>query len=109
MDPMIIKSATEAANFAAVQSDRWLFVATLIICLLAIGMVAKWGMARIEALQTRIDVNQKEFTDFLQSRNTALVGAVEKNTQVIEKCTGAVERAEKLMDRVVQALPSTRH
>lgn len=109
MDPVTVTAAAEAAskaaNYAALQSDRWMFVVTLIVFLVAIGWMAKWFMARFDALQLRIDTVQKEFNDFLQARNTTLASAIEKNSHVVEKCEETITNAVKLLDRMNQKQP----
>lgn len=96
-DPITIEAVTKTASFAAAQNDRWLFVALLIIFLLAIGFMARWFMARNDSLQVRVDNLQKEFNDFLQTRHSIMAAIVEKNTLVLEKSAHTLEVAAGLL------------
>ena len=96
-DPVTIKAASDAATFAAAQSDRWLFVVLLAIFLLSIGWMAKWFMARNDSLQARVDALQKEFNDFLQTRHSAMMAVVDKNTNVLESAVSTLTTAAELL------------
>jgi hypothetical protein len=96
-DPILIKATSDAATFAAAQSDRWLFVALLAIFLLSIGWMAKWFMARNDSLQVRVDALQKEFNDFLQNRHTAMMAVVDKNTNVLESAVQTLTSAAAML------------
>jgi len=101
MDPATTAQAVaKAADYAAIQSDRWLFVATLIVFLAAIGFTAKWLMARNDALQGRVDGLQKEFNDFLQNRHANMASVVEANTLMLGKSMTALENASTTLKQV---------
>lgn len=100
-DPVTTTQAiAKVADYAAIQSDRWLFVALLIVFLVAIGFTAKWLMARNDALQSRVDAIQKEFNDFLQNRHSSMAALVEKNSTVLEKSLATLETAAGLLKQV---------
>lgn len=104
-DPITASQAlVKAADYAAIQSDRWLFVATLIVFLAAIGFVAKWLMARNDALQGRVDALQKEFNDFLQNRHANMAAVVEANTQMLGKSMTALENASSTLKQVADII-----
>lgn len=103
-DPVTIKAVSDAATFASVQSDRWLFIVLLIVFLVAIAWMARWFMARNDALQGRVDGLQKEFNDFLQSRHAVMAGIVEKNTSVLEKSVTTLESAAALLKTATENL-----
>jgi hypothetical protein len=105
MDPVSTSQAVaKAADYAAIQSDRWMFVATLIVFLLAIGFVAKWLMARNDALQARVDGLQKEFNEFLQNRHANMATVVEANTLMLGKSMTALESATTLLKQVADSV-----
>ena len=98
-DAITVKAVTDAADYASAQSDRWLFIVLLIVFLLAIGWMARWFMARNDALQARVDGLQKDFNDFLQTRYTATANSLQENTNVLKK-------AVETLDKVAEVLKS---
>lgn len=73
---------------AANQSDRWLFLAMLVIVLLIGWMVVKYLVGRIDKSETNAKAEIKELSDF--QRNT-LTKLVVDSAQVIERSSAALE------------------
>lgn len=62
----------DAANYAAVQSDRWLFVALLIVFFVAIAWIVKYFTDEIQRLRIRVDEVQTAFNNYLVTTNKEL-------------------------------------
>lgn len=72
-------------DHASTQSDRWLFIALLVIGLLAIWMLVKYFTRQISSLAGKHD----ELNKFVRDEHSQLVGkctdALNANTRVIER------------------------
>ena len=81
----------DATNFAAGQSDRWLFVALLVIGLAAIGGVFRYFTARLDMLQDRMDGQTAEFVAHLKTANQEMLGVIASAKAVIERVERKLE------------------
>jgi hypothetical protein len=81
----------DATNFAAGQSDRWLFVALLVIGLAAIGVLFRYFTARLDMLQDRMDGQTAEFVAHLKTANQEML-------QVIASAKAVIERVERKLE-----------
>lgn len=88
-------NVVEAANYAAMQSDRWMFVALLIIGLLCIGVLFKYFTARFDALQARMDAQTSEFLSHLKSANKEMLDVIAMANATISKNSTLLERIER--------------
>jgi predicted PurR-regulated permease PerM len=87
------------ADHSAAQSDRWLFIATLIV----LGAFA-WYVARnfMRQYQALIDDQRKSGTNYQNglrklvnehsTTNQKLITCLNKNTQVLEQCRDALRK-----------------
>jgi hypothetical protein len=91
------QAVIEATNHAASQSDRWMFVALLVIGLLSIGYLFRFFTQRIDALQTRMDIQSGEFINHLQKANKEML-------EVISLAQSTISKNSLLMDRVERRL-----
>jgi hypothetical protein len=85
------KQLLEVTNFAAGQSDRWLFVALLIIGLTAIGILFRYFTARLDTLQDRMDAQTTEFVSHLKTANQEMLGVIASAKAVIERVERKLE------------------
>lgn len=81
----------EATNFAAGQSDRWLFVALLIIGLAAIGVLFRYFTGRLDILQDRMDTQTAEFVAHLKTANQEMLSVIASAKSVIERVERKLE------------------
>lgn len=85
------KTLIEAANFAAGQSDRWLFVALLIIGISAIGILFRYFTARLDTLQDRMDGQTADFVAHLKTANQEMLAVIASAKAVIERVERKLE------------------
>jgi hypothetical protein len=85
------KHLLEATNFAAGQSDRWLFVALLVIGLAAIGVLFRYFTARLDTLQDRMDGQTAEFVAHLKTANQEMLAVIASAKAVIERVERKLE------------------
>lgn len=68
---------------AAKHDDRWLFIALLVIGLLAVWVIVKYFMAQIAVLSQRIDGIHTEYQGYLRDQNERLSKIIAENTAVL--------------------------
>jgi hypothetical protein len=85
------QSLLEATNFAAGQSDRWLFVALLVIGLAAIGVLFRYFTGRLDSLQDRMDTQTAEFVAHLKTANQEMLSVITSAKSVIERVERKLE------------------
>ena len=78
-------------NHAAGQSDRWMFVALLVIGLISIGILFKYFTGRLDSLQTRMDKQTEDFVRHLQTANTEML-------EIIHSAKEVISRVERKLD-----------
>jgi len=76
---------------ASGQSDRWLFVALLIIGLTAIGILFRYFTARLDTLQDRMDAQTTEFVSHLKTANQEMLAVIASAKAVIERVERKLE------------------
>lgn len=81
----------ETISHAAAQSDRWLFVALLVIGLAAIGILFRYFTHRLDSLQSRMDTQTAEFVLHLKTANQEML-------QVIASAKAVIERVERRLE-----------
>ncbi len=81
----------DATNFAAGQSDRWLFVALLIIGITAIGILFRYFTARLDTLQDRMDKQNADFVAHLTTANREMLDVISSAKVVIERVERKLE------------------
>ena len=85
----------ETANYVSQQTDRWLFVALLLIGLTAIGILFRYFTGRLDALQTRMDEQTQEFLSHLKSANKEMLDVISMANATINKNSTLLERMER--------------
>ena len=88
-------SIIETANVAASQSDRWFFVALIIIGLFSAFMLFKYFTGRLDALQKRMDDQSADFIDHLKIANKDMLEVIGTAHKTISLNTAMMERVEK--------------
>lgn len=78
-------------NHAAAQSDRWMFIALLVIGVTAISILFKYFTGRIDALQDRMDSQTAEFVLHLKTANTEML-------EIISSARDVIQRVERKLD-----------
>ena len=92
------QAVIEATNHASAQSDRWMFVALLVIGLLSIGYLFRFFTQRIDALQNRMDVQSGDFINHLQKANKEMLEVISLAQATISKNSLLMERVERSLN-----------
>src|SRR5579862_8617566 len=86
-----IAQVTRAADYAAGQSDRWLFIAALIVLGIVVGYVARYFVKQYEGLVTDFRQDRHKYEETLL-RLTQEQGAMTKDLAVV------LDRNTKVME-----------
>ena len=79
------ESIIDLADYGSQQSDRWLFIALLVVAGIAFVWLTKWFIAQIEkAHQSTAEINLR-FADYLQKNSAEHVMVVAKCSQVMDQ------------------------
>ena len=85
------KQLLELTNYASGQSDRWLFVALLVIGISAIGILFRYFTARLDTLQDRMDKQNADFVAHLTTANREMLEVISSAKVVIERVERKLE------------------
>jgi predicted Holliday junction resolvase-like endonuclease len=88
----------ETANYVSQQSDRWMFVALLIIGILCIWILFKYFTSRLDHLQGRMDIQTNEFLAHLKTANKEMLEVIAMANATIAKNTMLLERIDKKLN-----------
>lgn len=73
--------ATEAAK----HDDRWLFIALLVIGLIAVWILVKYFMTEIQRMSARIDAIHTEYQTYLRTQNDRLTLIIAENSALLHR------------------------
>lgn len=88
MDPTVV---TKAADYAAQQSDRWLFIALLVVGGISIAFITRYFMAQLAAANTATYAAHQQLADYLKT--TAAQGIA-----IIAECRDAMHRVNARLE-----------
>jgi len=90
----------ETITYATSQSDRWLFVALLVIGLFCITFLFRWFTGRLERVESKMESQNKEFVSHLQTANKEMLEVLNIANQTINKNTAIMERIETKLNKI---------
>lgn len=89
------EAVIETANYVSHQSDRWMFVALLIIGIGCIGILFKYFTSRLDHLQSRMDAQTNEFLSHLKTANKEMLDVIALANATISKNSTLLEHIER--------------
>lgn len=78
-------------NHAAAQTDRWMFIALLVIGIAAISVLFKYFTGRLDSLQSRMDKQTEDFVAHLKTANTEMLEIIASAKEVIQRVERKLE------------------
>jgi len=72
-------------NHAAGQSDRWMFIALMVIGIAAISVLFKYFTGRLDNLQERMDRQTEDFVKHLKTANSEMLDVISSAKEVIQR------------------------
>ena len=94
-DPTDLPGLIETVNYAALQSDRWMLVASLALIIIAGVWMTRYFTAQIQQARAESLVVTERFTTHLIKSNVELSQLVANNTKALESNTHALEKVER--------------
>jgi hypothetical protein len=88
----------ETTNYVAQQSDRWMFVALLVIGIGCIWILFKYFTSRLDTLQSRMDTQTSEFLSHLKTANKEMLEVISMANATIAKNSILLERIDKKLN-----------
>jgi len=90
----------ETISFAANQSDRWMFVALLIIGILAVIVLFRFFTARLERVEKKMEQVQSDFNCHLRTANKEMMEVLSLSNQAIGKNMSLLDRIERKIEQL---------
>lgn len=90
----------ETISFAANQSDRWMFVALLIIGIIAVSIVFKYLTSRLDKVEKKMDQVQSDFNCHLRTANKEMMEVLSFSNQAIGKNMTLLDRIERKIEQL---------
>jgi type II secretory pathway pseudopilin PulG len=90
----------ETISFAANQSDRWMFVALLIIGILAVIVLFRFFTSRLERVEKKMDQVQSEFNTHLKTANKEMLEVLSLSNQTIGRNMTILDRIERKLESI---------
>jgi hypothetical protein len=88
----------ETTNYIAQQSDRWMFVALLVIGIGCIWILFKYFTSRLDHLQARMDTQTNEFLTHLKTANKEMLDVISMANATIAKNSILLERIDQKLN-----------
>jgi hypothetical protein len=95
---MTTNSYLEAVNHAASQSDRWMFVALILIGLLSVFSLFRYFTSRLDRLKSQMDAQTAEFVGYLKTANREMLTVIASAQEVINRNAQIMERVERKLE-----------
>jgi type II secretory pathway pseudopilin PulG len=90
----------ETISFAANQSDRWMFVALLVIGILAVIVLFRFFTNRLERVEKKMDQVQCEFNQHLKTANKEMLEVLSLSNQTIGRNMTILDRIERKLEHI---------
>ena len=90
----------ETISFAANQSDRWMFVALVIIGILAVIVLFRFFTARLERVEKKMEQVQSDFNCHLRTANKEMMEVLSLSNQAIGKNMSLLDRIERKIEQL---------
>ncbi len=88
----------QITDYAANQSDRWLFIAALVVLLLVVALIWKWMVGHVEKVSKRLEA----VTDRHIAQGEHMATVVANNTSALEESAQTNRELKSLIERRFQ-------
>ena len=82
----------KTADYASQQTDRWMFVACLIVLLLFLGMAFRWFVKLLERKEVEAAADREMHRKSIEAIVTNYYEATTKHTDAIRENTAVLQR-----------------
>jgi GTP1/Obg family GTP-binding protein len=95
-----MKETIELINHAANQSDKWMFVALLVIGIIAVVVLFKYFTSRMDRVEKKMDAVQCEFNQHLKTANKEMLEVLSLSNQTIGRNMTILDRIERKLEHI---------
>jgi GTP1/Obg family GTP-binding protein len=95
-----MKEAIDLINHASNQSDKWMFVALLVIGIIAVVVLFKYFTSRIDRVEKKMDAVQCEFNQHLKTANKEMLEVLSLSNQTIGRNMTILDRIERKLEHI---------
>jgi GTP1/Obg family GTP-binding protein len=95
-----MKETIELINHAANQSDKWMFVALLVIGIIAVVVLFKYFTSRMDRVEKKMDSVQSEFNQHLKTANKEMLEVLSLSNQTIGRNMTILDRIERKLEHI---------
>jgi hypothetical protein len=88
----------DTITLAATQSDRWMFVALLIIGMFAVSTLFKYFTGRLDKMEKKMEMVQNEFNTHLKTANKEMLEVLNISNQMIGRNMSVLDRIERKLE-----------
>jgi type II secretory pathway pseudopilin PulG len=92
------ETALDTITYAANQSDRWIFVALLVVGILAAIVVFRYLTSRLDRVEKKMDQVQGEFNTHLRTANKEMLEVLSVSNQTIGRNMTILDRIERKLE-----------
>lgn len=92
------KDLFNSITFASNQSDRWMFVALLIIGILSVIVLFRFFTSRLDRVEKKMDQVQSEFNMHLRTANKEMLEVLSVSNQTIGRNMTILDRIERKLE-----------
>lgn len=93
-----VQGVLDVANYAAGQSDRWMFVAMLIIFILSVAWMVKYFTQQLDKANSRLTEISDKFSASLIETSKETVAALKETAVVLKSNYSVMERVIVKLD-----------
>jgi hypothetical protein len=93
-----VNSLIDTATYAAQQSDRWLFVAMLVLMCVCVTVLFRYFTGRLDRLQTQIDLQTNDFLNYLKTANKEMLDIIALANATITSNSHLLQRLERKLN-----------
>ena len=91
-----IKTITEIAQ----QSDRWMFVALLVVGIFAVIVLFRFFTSRLDKVEKKMDQVQSDFNSHLKTANKEMLEVLSLSNQTIGRNMTILDRIERKLEHL---------
>jgi type VI protein secretion system component VasK len=94
-------AVTEITNYAALQSDRWLFIASLVLGLLCFAWLVRYFTVQLKESSQKVEKAYEAIYHHLETSNKEILSILSEHAVALKHYTSAIESNTKVLDKIL--------
>lgn len=100
MSDLNMEKYIETITHVAQQTDRWMFVALIVIGIVAVVVLFRYFTGRIDRVEKKMDDVQCEFNQHLKTANKEMLEVLSLSNQTIGRNMTILDRIERKLEHI---------